>query len=199
MIEPLVGLLTLLIEASSKITKSHKRKLGKELARLFVELKEIVRCGHHILDELEEIRPLKKTQREEGNYGRILMTYLFSQAKAIERVQAIIKKSSIETILKIHLPELKDLQILLDMKSKRIALLARRLKSQKLKKFEPVTLVNPTASQYKMLLSQSSELKFMLPTESSLRRSRQDLYKIDLLTIELRKFLEGTFDIDEIV
>ncbi len=104
MFEPFAGLLVPLIEVlSKKISKSNKRNIGKELARLYINLNEVIENGEEILRLLENA--LKKVKID----SRLLLKLLFAQAERIRGIRSVIEKSHIETILKIHLPRLADL------------------------------------------------------------------------------------------
>jgi hypothetical protein len=190
MFEPFAGLLVPLIEVlSKKISKSNKRNIGKELARLYINLNEVIENGEEILRLLENA--LKKVKID----PRLLLKLLFSQAERIRGIRSVIEKSHIETILKIHLPRLADLQILLEMKGDRVAVFTEQLKTQNLKRFYPITLIDP--KEYRMFWR--SYIKLVPPTEEPLKKSHHDLNELKKLTNLFRKILVDKFEINEII
>lgn len=199
MLESLIELLSSLIEVIPKIKKSQKRRIGKALAKIYLGLNDIVWVGKEILLILEHARleyRLHKEAFRSEYYLDKLSRLLHKQEKRIKKIRTDIEESNIETILKIHLPELKDLQVLLERKNDRIAVLTGQLRFQKLKsrKFESIDFLD----LYNLKMSWQSELKLVLPTEASINKSHNDLSQIEDLNDKLRKFLVKEFTIDEI-
>jgi hypothetical protein len=122
--------------------------------------------------------------------GQTSMTFLSAQAERIRRIRSVIEKTRLETILKIHLPQLEDLQVLLDLKAQRIVMLMEHPK-QAHPPFAPV------APSYVMALSRKPRL--VPPTEKSLKKSHSDLNELKRLASLLRQFLVDKFEIDEII
>lgn len=191
MFESIIGLMGPLINAFSKIgiRKPVKKRIGKEFAKLYIGLNEISENGTAILQILEDAQKGVKIDVSK------LMMLLFAQAERIRRMRSIIEKSHLDTILKIHLPQLEDLKILLGMKGSRVAVLTQQLKVQKLKGFHQETLINMQA--YSMLWW--SDVKLVPPTENPLKKSQRDLDELKRLNNLFRQFLINKFEIDEII
>lgn len=190
MFEPFAGLLVPIIEAfSKKISKSNKKNIGKELARLYIDLDEIIENGEEILRLLENA--IKKVKIDPS----LLLKLLFAQAERIRGIRSVIEKSRIETILKIHLPRLADLQILLEKKSHRVAVFTEQLKTQNLERFYPITLLDPMDHRLRWF----SRTQLVPPTEEPLKKSHHDLNELKKLTNLFRKILVDKFEIDEII
>ena len=189
MFESLIGLAGPLINAlyRIKIKKSDKKSIGQGLAKLYVGLREIIENGEVILQLLED------GQRNVQVDISTLRSLLFAQADRIRRIRSIVEKSHLATILKIHLPQLIDLQILLEMKGDRIAVLTEQLEAQKLHRFRPVTLYDSLSHRMKWVT------KLVPPTEEPLKKAYLDLNELKRLADLLRQFLVERFEIDEVI
>lgn len=191
MFESLIGLVGPVINAFSKIRfrKPIKRRIGKEFAKLYIGLNEIIENGTAIIKILEDAQNGVKIDVSK------LMMLLFAQAERIKRIRSIVEDSQLETILKVHLPQLDDLTILLGMKGSRIAVLTKQLKVQKLNGYHPEKLVDMRGYQIRWW----SKVELVPPTEKPLNKSKIDLNELERLNILFRQFLVNRFEIDEII
>jgi transcription antitermination factor NusA-like protein len=189
MFESIIGLVGQIINAFPKIKKPAKKRIGREFAKLYISLTEVIENGSAILKLLRNVQEDKKINTSK------LMTLLFAQAERISKIRSIVDKSDLETILKIHLPQLEDLKVLLGMKGSRIAVLNKQLKYQKLTGFHQRKLIDVRAYPMRWW----SDIKIVPPTEDPLKKSQIDLNELKRLSNLFRQFLVGKFDIDEII
>lgn len=152
-------------------------------------LSEIIENGETILRLLRNAKNGKKID------DSLLLTHLLNQATRIKRIKSLIKKSKISTIFKIHLPELKDMKILIEMKGDRIALFTEQINTQTTRRLHPVPVDFQTISSYMGWRGP----KLVLPSETILRNTRQNLKELKELSDLLRQFLVEKFEIDEII
>jgi hypothetical protein len=191
MFESLIGLTNSIVTIMSKggLGKPLKRRVGKDCAKLYLIQNEIIENADMILDYIE------KTKKGIKYNPLFLIRHLLNQAQRIAKLQSIIKKSHIQTIFKIHLPQLEDLEILVGMKGARIAILTRQLKDQKLKGFYPVKLYDSP----ELGMRWWSQTKIVPATKDAIKKSRLDLAELKRQNRHLRKFIIKKFDIDEII
>ncbi len=197
MFSSVIVLFTSILEALNKLDfdKKDKRRIGNELAQLYLFTIEILSNGKEIIKVLFDFRENNKVDTKE------LMKSLEKQAVRIKKAQKLLKKSQIETVLKIHLPRLEDLHIWFDYKSLRIAVLTEQLQHQKLIKSHNFGFFPILSPQFKDRIQEIyiESIKFIPPDDQSLKISSQNLNKIEELSEELREFLLTKFEVQEIL
>jgi len=191
MLESLVGMLGSFLDVLSKIKKSDKKKIGKELAKLYIELAAVIENGENILQFLTKIEKKVKI----NTTG--LLKVLSNQASRIERIKSVIKKSRIETVFKIHLPKISDLEILIEQKGLRIAIFTeqmKELKKQRFRYFHPEKL-----TYFRMFDFERIKPILIPPKKVLIEKTHKDFNKLKRLVELFRFFIIDKFEIDEII
>jgi len=191
-IESLSALAGPLVNALSslKIRNADKRKLGHAFSQLYLVFNEIIENGDNILKELRKAKNGKEID------SRALLALLVEQSNRIKRVKILLKKANISRILKIHLPEVTDIEVLVEMKGERIALFTEQLIPQKLHRFRPVLL---DSMMFRRGMYLRDDEMVVPPTETILRAARRNLTELNTILKQLREFLVEKFEIDEII
>ena len=191
MLESLIALAGALTDGLSKlkIRKSEKKRTGQALARFYLALSEITENGGIILQALRAAKNGKKIVDVCK-----LINLLLVQADRVKRIRFTVKRSKLSTIFKIHLPELSDLEVLLEAKGRGIAVFVEQLETQKLRRFGPVNLDHHILERYGI-----GWFKLVPPSEKILRQARRNLTELKRLANLLRQFLVEQFQVDEII
>lgn len=193
MLGTLVQIVGSIIEILSKsgFEQSKRKTIGRTFAKLYMGLSEILEDGEKILQVLENQEKEIDTQQ--------LINLVSLQAGRIRNMRSLIEKSNIATILGIHLPQLEDLQVLLERKGHRIAVLAEQ--------FEQIQAMrrgfNYIPPEH-LLRSYSrdrgvTQWEIIRPTEDDLKNGYKILDELRKRTETLREFLVANFEIAEIV
>ena len=193
MFESLIGLLTALLEILSRIkmNKSDKQNIGRSIAKIYTGLIEINENGGEILQYLGRFENAKRVLLADTK----LIKLLNEQSTRIKNIRKVIDNSRITTILKIHLPQIADMQVLLQIKANVIAILTEQLNVRGMKKFRPVNM----ESLYMYISGRDHPLILVLPTIKQLDNAYRNLDELKRLTEILRHFLIKNFDINEII
>jgi hypothetical protein len=193
MLGTLVQIVGSIIEILSKsgFEQSKRKTIGRTFAKLHMGLSEIIEDGEKILQVLGN--------QEKEIDAQQLINLVSLQAGRIRNMRSLIEKSNIATILGIHLPQLEDLQVLLERKGHRIAVLAEQ--------FEQIQAMrrgfNYIPPEH-LLRSHSldrwvTQWEIIRPTEDDLKKGYKILDELRKRTETLREFLVDNFEIAEIV
>lgn len=171
------------------MNKKNKRKIGSTLAKLFLQLKAVCKDGKKILDRLEKLQSGKKVRISN------LMKVVETQAYRLNEIKSIIRKDNLAKILQVHLPEVEDLKIYIEMKGSRVSLLHEELsKNKELRFLEPVTIKHPIMER---VITRWARL---IPgSKNAIQRARKQLKEIEKITERMRQILVSHFEIDEII
>lgn len=120
MLSVILKALELLIDVIKGIKSPEKQraKLGKQLAKIFLDLDEVVRAGEDILTLLDQ---------KSGMSAHHLLDKLTTKQKAIEKVMTDFNDETIKSIIRIHLPEFRGLHGMLHAKHAGIVFLLSQL------------------------------------------------------------------------
>ena len=120
MLGAIIKALQILInEIKDKKTPEKKRqKAAQQLKKLYFDIDKLVESGKGILALLNEKPSLG---------GSVLLERLKAKQNAIEHLLSDLKDKSIKSIVKLHLPRLKKLQVLLHIKQSGVAFLLSQL------------------------------------------------------------------------
>jgi len=192
----LIGLVKTLLEllAKIKINKSDKKAIGRSLTKLYTGLIEVNENGEEILQYLGRF----KKARSDSFVDKTLLDLLSAQEARIKSIRKVIENSRTAAILKIHLPQLTDMQVLLQVKANTIAVLTEQLKGQDMRRFRPVR-VDTLLTFHFMLSDEPKPLRLVPPTKTQLKKSHSDLDELKRLSDLLRQFVVENFEIDEII
>lgn len=190
--ESLINVLSTILNGLAALSpsKSNKRKIGKTLARLCINLDDLCRDGREILKNLEEIRTSRGV---DTNY---LVRLLSIQAHRIQSIKKIIKNSKISTILKIKLPRFEDLKVYVEVKGGRIALL-NETKIERSRNFRFMRKV--PFDDVKMYRLYDRWVKIIPSSRDAIAEAKRQLSEINKINKEIRGILVSSFDIDEII
>jgi len=187
----IITLLTCLITILDKFKggKPLKKKIGKKLTNIYTILNEIIENGKKILKYLE------RTKKYTDKKTMALFDLLIEQTYRIEKVNKIIKNKDLKSVLKIHIHKISDIQILLQQKERRIAILKEQIELQKLRFFHPTSL-----NEYRTWLKLFQRIPQIIPpTKKALIKPLNELNKVKKLNVKLRDLLVEKFDIDDII
>ena len=177
-----LGALALDSIKSLKLTRNNRSLIAKSVANIYRELGTLVENGDKILSMLRQHNNGKNINLH--SLGLLLQ----EQHVIIDRINTILRKRKVKTALSIHAPELSPLQVLIEGKRVRIALLREEVEPT-IGRAEPVPPV--------WLSRRFGRVK--LPTNSSIDKSRRELRKIKSQVEELRIFIVNNFEVHEVV
>jgi hypothetical protein len=176
-----LGMLALESIKSLRLTRRNRNIIAKAVCTIYRELAALVENGDKIL------RMLKHHNNGQGINLHSLGQLIQEQQVIIARLNNKLKQSKVKTALSIHAPQLSPLQVLLEGKSARLALLREDIdKVRRHVKTVPVEWI-----------SRFGRIK--LPSNTAIEKSRRELRKIKAQTEELRKFIVNNFQVHEVV
>lgn len=184
MLQEVVALGTLALDSvkSVRLTKNNRAIIAGAVGTVYRELSALVQNGDKILRMLRGHNNGKNIDLD--SLGQLIQ----EQHVIIDRINGTLSQRKVKTALSIHAPQLFPLQILLEGKSARLALLREEVEPARGRHAETLPLA---------WLSRFGRIK--LPSNSSIERSRRELRKIKAQSEELRSFIVENFQVHEVV
>jgi hypothetical protein len=176
-----LGALALESIKSLRLTRRNRNIIAKAVCTIYRELDALVENGDKIL------RMLKRHNNGHGINLRSLGHLIQEQQVIIARLNTKLKQSKVKTALSIHAPQLSPLQVLLEGKSARLAILREDVNRVR----RHIEVAPPD------WIRRFGRIK--LPSNSAIEKSRRELKKIKAQTEELRKFIVSNFQVHEVV
>ena len=185
MLETVLSFASALVEGLSKIKirKSEKRTVGQALCKLYIGLCEVVDNGRNIVKLLEK----RGTQIDYLALHKLLI----EQSIRLKKIQLTVKSSKISKILNVYLPKITDLKILVEGKGERVAVLLEKIEKHKFGNYREVALDFP--------LPYYIHGRFVKPSKISLGKAKEILDKLESIAENLREFIVGNFEANEII
>ena len=175
--------LALKVLSSLRITKSNRQKIAKLFTSLYRDLEILVENGDMILKSLR-----KHNRGHRINLPR-LTEMLKEQEVIIKRINSLLRRRDVRTVLSLRAGKLRPLDVLVHAKGTRITLLLER--------------VEPHSRRFDFGLFPFMRLprhrKLKLPSNTSIDRSRKNLRQIRAKLDELRRFIVANFEIHEVM
>ena len=184
MLQEVAALASLALDSlkSIRLTRSNRTIIAAAIATVYRELVALIQNGDTIL------RMLRRHNNGKDIDLDFLWQLILEQHVIIDRINTTLKQRKVRTVLAIHAPQLSPLQVLLEGKKVRLALLREE--------------VGPARSRPDDILYLWRARQFgisKLPSNSSIDRSRRELRKIKAQSEELRKFIVDNFQVHEVV
>lgn len=184
MLQETAALGSLAIEAmkSVRLTRNNRGIIAKAVGTIYRELSALVQNGDKIL------RMLRKHNNGKDINLDIVGQLIQEQHVIIDRINTTLRQRKVKTALSIHAPQLSPIQVLLEDKSVRLALLREE--------------IEPIRGRHVEIMPLAWLRRFgraELPTNASIDRSRRELRKIKSQTEELRSFIVEKFEVHEVV
>ena len=116
---------------------------------------------------------------------------LNEQSIRLKKIRLTVNSSKISTILNVYLPKISDLKILVEGKGERVAVLLEKIEKHKLGNYREVALDFP--------LPYYIHGRFVKPSKVSVGKAKETLDKLESIAENLREFIVGNFEANEII
>ena len=189
MYDTIVTGLSAILSALPTLKSKSKNIIGRDLAKLYLQLDALYEDGKKIVNLLESINDQSEVDKSN------VIDLVIMQSARIKDIKNIIKKSNFEKILKIHLLKFKDLTIYIEGKGQRIALLKDDFEKEGQYRFmHPESIEN-----LYMFNIQSRWSKLIKPSSDAIQNAFKSLEELQKTTETLRIFLTEKFEVNEII
>jgi len=175
--------LALKILSSLRITKSNREKIAKLFSSLYRDLEMLVENGDRIL----------KLLRKHNKFGHrikraMLSEMLKEQEVIIKRINSLLHRREVRTILSIRANQLRPLDVLIHMKKGIVTVLLERFETKRRSFFNFSPFLH---------IEHAERLK--LPNNASIKKAKKNLHQIRSKLDELRDFIVANFEIHEVI
>lgn len=178
-----LGELALKVLSSLRITKSNRKKIAKLFTSLYRDLEMLIENGDRILKSLR-----KHNSGHRINRAR-LTEMLKEQEVIIKRINSLLRRRDVRTVLSLRARQLRPLDVLVHGKGEIVTLLLERVEKHRRRfDFDLFPFVR---------FARQGRLK--LPNNASINRSRKNLRQIRVKLDELRSFIIANFEIHEVM
>ncbi len=177
--------LALKVLSSLRITKSNREKIAKLLSSLYCDLEMLVENGDIIL------KSLRKHNRGQRIKLVRLIEMLKEQEVIIKRINSLLLRRDIRTVLSLRARQLRPLDVLVSDKEGIVAL--------RLERVEPYRRSGLDFDLSFFSRFPGRRTRLNLPSNTAIDRSRKNLRQIRVMLDELRSFIVSNFDIHEVM